>query len=74
MNKKPSKVVNFINFISKLKRVLAFKPSRTWLQTEVATKGSYCESLAPVEPVTEVVSDKARDPSSPEYKVQETIF
>ena len=57
-----------------MKRLLALKPSRTRSQTEVATKDKdgpeAIANLAPVEtaePLTEVVSNKARDPSSPEH-------
>ena len=54
-----------------MNRVLALKPSRTRSQTEVATKDGP-EVIANLvfvdaEPVTEVVSHKARDPGSLEY-------
>ena len=57
-----------------MNRVLAFTHSCTRSQTEVATKdkdgpesNANLASVETTEPVTEVVSHKVRDPSSPEY-------
>ena len=57
-----------------MNRVLALKLSRTRSQTEVSTKNIDCSeatvNLAHVETAeaaTEVVLNKARDPSNPEY-------